>query len=37
MAQVLGATGSQAYIIRQGDNLAKALDTRKARWYTRYI
>ena len=37
MAQVLGATGSQAYVVRQGDNLAKALDTRKARWYTRYI
>jgi uncharacterized protein (DUF58 family) len=37
MAQVLGATGSQAYIIRQGDNLARALDTRKVRWYTRYI
>jgi uncharacterized protein (DUF58 family) len=37
MAQVLGATGSQAYIVRQGDNLTKALDSRKARWYTRYI
>ncbi len=37
IAQALGSSGIQAYVVRQGDNLAKSLDSRVARWYTRYI
>jgi uncharacterized protein (DUF58 family) len=33
----LGSAGIQAYIIRKGDNLARALDTSVALWYSRYV
>lgn len=33
----LGTAGVQAYIIRKGDNLARALDSSTALWYSRYV
>jgi uncharacterized protein (DUF58 family) len=36
-AHSLGSLGVQVYVVRQGDNLAKAFDSRVALWYSRYV
>jgi uncharacterized protein (DUF58 family) len=33
----LGSAGIQAYVVRKGDNLARALDSSIALWYSRYV
>jgi uncharacterized protein (DUF58 family) len=33
----LGTTGVQTYTIRRGDNIARALDSSMALWYSRYV
>jgi hypothetical protein len=35
--RALGTIGIQAYVIRKGDNLARALDSSKTLWYSRYV
>ena len=37
MSHALGSTGAQVYVIRAGDNMSKALDSRAAIWYSRYL
>jgi uncharacterized protein (DUF58 family) len=37
MAHALGAMGAQVYVVRKGDNLGKALDSRSSLWYSRYL
>ena len=37
MANALGATGAQVYVVKKGDSLSKALDSRMALWYSRYL
>ena len=37
MAHALGSIGVQAYIVRKGESLARALDSRAALWYSRYL
>ncbi len=36
-ASALGALGEPVYVVQKGDNLAKALDSRTALWYSRYL
>jgi len=33
----LGAAGAQVYVVHKGDNLARALDSRAAQWYSRFV
>ena len=33
----LGSVGIQAYIVKKGDNLSRALDSSVALWYSRYV
>ncbi len=35
--RTLGTIGVQAYVVRKGDNLARALDSSKTLWYSRYV
>ncbi len=35
--RILGTAGVQGYVVRKGDNLARALDSSKALWYSRYV
>jgi len=37
MANALGAIGAQVYVVSKGESLAKALDSRIALWYSRYL
>jgi uncharacterized protein (DUF58 family) len=37
VAQSLGVIGAQVYVVRKGDDLARALDSRVALWYSRYL
>ncbi len=36
-ANALGALGEPVYVIKKGDSLSKALDSRTALWYSRYL
>jgi len=33
----LGSAGAQVYVVRKGDSLARALDSRAAQWYSRFV
>ena len=37
VANSVGAIGAQVYVVRKGDTLSKALDSRIALWYSRYL
>jgi uncharacterized protein (DUF58 family) len=37
VAQSLGAMGAQVYVVKKGDDFARALDSRVALWYSRYV
>ncbi len=37
VAQSLGAIGAQVYVVKKGDDFARALDSRVALWYSRYV
>ncbi len=37
VAFALGSAGAQVYVVRKGDNLARALDSRAAQWYSRFV
>ena len=36
-ANALGALGEPVYMVKKGDSLSKALDSRTALWYSRYL
>ena len=36
-ASAMGALGEPVYVVKNGDNLSKALDSRTALWYSRYL
>jgi uncharacterized protein (DUF58 family) len=37
VAQSLGTIGAQVYVVRRGEDIARALDSRAALWYSRYV
>jgi hypothetical protein len=37
LAHALGSLGVQVYVVRKGDKVAQALDSRQALWYSRYV